>query len=59
MLEELVGRPLEVEHTEARVGDVRHSQADSTRLRELFPDVVPDDLRDALRATLDWFRAGA
>ncbi len=30
-----------------------------TRLRELFPDVVPADLRDSLRATLDWFRAGA
>ena len=54
-----VGRPLEIEHTEARVGDVRHSQADPTRLRELFPDVVPDDLPDALRATVDWFRAGA
>jgi UDP-glucose 4-epimerase len=59
IVEELVGHPLEIEHTEARVGDVRHSQNDPTRLRELFPDVVPADLRESLRATLDWFRAGA
>ena len=59
MLEELVGHPLEIEHTDARVGDVRHSQNDPTRLRELFPDIVPHDLRDALRLTLDWFRSGA
>jgi UDP-glucose 4-epimerase len=59
MMEELVGHPLEIEHTDARVGDVRHSQNDPTRLRELFPDIVPHDLRDALRLTLDWFRSGA
>ena len=38
----MLGTTVEVEHVETRVGDVRHSQADSTRLRELFPDVVPD-----------------
>jgi UDP-glucose 4-epimerase len=59
MVEELVGHPLEIEHTEGRVGDVRHSQNDPTRLRELFPDVAPADLRESLRTTLDWFRAGA
>jgi UDP-glucose 4-epimerase len=56
-LEAVIGRPLPVEHTEPRAGDVRHSQADSTRLRELFPDVVPTELTDALRATVAWFRA--
>jgi UDP-glucose 4-epimerase len=55
-LETIVGTRVVVEHTEARVGDVKHSQADSTRLRELFPDVVPTALPDALRATVDWFR---
>ena len=59
ILEELVGHPLEIEHADGRVGDVRHSQNDPTRLRELFPDVVPRDLRDGLRDTLDWFRSGA
>jgi UDP-glucose 4-epimerase len=59
MLEELVGHSLEVEHVDARPGDVRHSQADSTRLRTLFPEVAPVALEPALRATLDWFLASA
>jgi UDP-glucose 4-epimerase len=56
-LETLLGTSVTVEHTETRAGDVKHSQADSTRLQELFPDVVPTALPDALRATIDWFRA--
>jgi UDP-glucose 4-epimerase len=56
-LEALLDTHLTVEHTEARPGDVKHSQADSTRLQELFPDVVPTALPDALRATVEWFRA--
>jgi UDP-glucose 4-epimerase len=56
-LETILGTTVEVEHTETRAGDVKHSQADSTRLQELFPDVVPTELPDALRATVDWFRA--
>jgi UDP-glucose 4-epimerase len=57
MMEQFVGHPLEIEHTAARVGDVRHSQNDPTRLRELFPDIVPADLHDALRDTLEWLRS--
>ena len=57
-LEGILGTTVEVEHVETRAGDVKHSQADSTRLQELFPDVVPTALPDALRATVDWFRAG-
>ncbi|MFI5054073.1 MAG: NAD-dependent epimerase/dehydratase family protein [Acidimicrobiia bacterium] len=56
-LEAVLGIPLTVEHTEPRPGDVRHSQADSTRLVELFPDVVPTELLHALGATVAWFRA--
>jgi len=56
-LEVIVGTQLAVEHADSRPGDVRHSQADSTRLQELFPDVVPVALPDALRATVAWFRA--
>jgi UDP-glucose 4-epimerase len=55
LLGELLGRVLEVDHRDARAGDVRHSQADSTRLRELFPDVEAVDLRDGLAQTLAWF----
>jgi UDP-glucose 4-epimerase len=56
-LERILDTNITVEHTETRAGDVKHSQADSTRLQELFPDVVPTTLPDALRATIDWFRA--
>jgi UDP-glucose 4-epimerase len=57
MIEQLVGHPLEIEHTYARVGDVRHSQNDPTRLCELFPDIVPAELHNALRDTLEWLRS--
>ncbi len=56
LLEELLGHPLAVEHTEPRVGDVPHSQAANDRLVELFPEVEPVDLRTGLAATIDWFR---
>jgi UDP-glucose 4-epimerase len=54
---DLVGRPIEIRYDEPRVGDVQHSQADSTSVRGLFPDVVPIDLRQALQGTIAWFRA--
>jgi UDP-glucose 4-epimerase len=56
LLEELLGHPVEVEHTAPRVGDVPHSQAANDRLRELFPDIEPVDLRTGLDATVEWFR---
>ena len=49
MIEEIVGAPLTIEHVESRVGDVRDSEGDATRLRQHFPDLAPVDLRDALR----------
>ncbi len=58
-LEARLGRPLAVEHTGPRAGDVRHSQADGTRLRALFPSLVPVDFDDGLAATLRWFQTGA
>jgi UDP-glucose 4-epimerase len=58
LLEELLGQSVEVEFTDPRVGDVKHSQAENERLRALFPDVVPVDLREGLTATLEWFQTG-
>ncbi len=55
-LESVLGRPLEREHGPPRAGDVPDSQADSARLRALFPDVVATALRDGLAATLAWMR---
>jgi len=57
VLEGIVGRPLERVHTESRLGDVRDSQADQTKLRSLFPDIEPIRLRDGLERTVAWFRA--
>jgi UDP-glucose 4-epimerase len=56
-LESILDVSLTVEHVEPRRGDVKHSQADSTRLAELFPAIVPTPLPEALHATVDWFRA--
>jgi UDP-glucose 4-epimerase len=56
LLEELLGTELARDHREPRVGDVPHSQADQRRLRALFPDVEPVDLRTGLERTVDWFR---
>ena len=56
LLEDILDQELQRDHVESRPGDVRHSQADQTRLRRLFPDVEPTPLSDGLRATVDWFR---
>ena len=51
----LVGRPVEVIFDPPRPGDVRDSQADSTRLQELFPGHGPVPLEDGLRETVSWY----
>ena len=56
LIEEAVERKLIVEHVEPRVGDVRASQADGVRVRELFPHVELVPLRDGLARTVEWFR---
>lgn len=56
-LQRELGRPVEVVFGPPRPGDVRHSQADQTRLRALFPDVEPVAFEDGLCATVEWYRA--
>jgi UDP-glucose 4-epimerase len=56
MIEQLVGHPVERHHVPVRVGDVPHSQADSSRLVEHFGHIEPTPLADGLRATVDWMR---
>jgi UDP-glucose 4-epimerase len=51
-----VGCPLEFDRRPTRPGDVRHSQADGTRLRALFPDVSAVPFEVGLARTLTWFR---
>ena len=48
LLEDLLGRRLEVAHVATRAGDVPHSQAANERLIELFPDIEPVSLEVGL-----------
>ncbi|MDQ3105807.1 MAG: NAD-dependent epimerase/dehydratase family protein [Actinomycetota bacterium] len=56
VIEQLLGRPVEVEHHPVRAGDVPHSQADGTRLQRLFPGLEPLPLVDGVRSTIEWFQ---
>ncbi|MBU05687.1 MAG: GDP-mannose 4,6-dehydratase [Dehalococcoidales bacterium] len=56
-LEVILGRELSIDFQPSRVGDVSRSQADSTGIRRLFPNVEPSDFTGGLRATVDWFRS--
>lgn len=58
ILEEELGRSLKRVHSAPRPGDVRDSQADQTKLRQLFPDIQPVPLAEGLRATIGWFEEG-
>jgi len=56
-LEAQLGQPLKRKHREARVGDVRHSQADNSLLKALFPDVAPVPFEVGLAETVEWMRS--
>ena len=56
LLEEILGHPLERDHSNPRPGDVRDSQADQTLLRALFPHLEPVELAEGLRRTVAWAR---
>lgn len=56
LLERLLDRPLPREALPSRAGDVPHSQADSSRLATLFPEVEPVPLPDGLAWTVNWMR---
>jgi|TARA_Y100000031_G_scaffold32797_1_gene36626 UDP-glucose 4-epimerase len=56
-LEVVLDRKLSVDFQPSRVGDVARSQADSSALRRLFPDVTPSDFAHGLRTTAGWFQS--
>ncbi|HUR78154.1 MAG TPA: NAD-dependent epimerase/dehydratase family protein [Acidimicrobiales bacterium] len=58
LLEKALDRSLPREHGPERPGDVRHSQADQTRLRSLFPLMKPTSVARGLEETLAWFQSG-
>ena len=55
LMEDVIGRRLPIENLPLRVGDVPRSQADSSALLGLFPDVEPTPLRVGLTETVRWF----
>jgi len=55
-IEHAAGITAEVTHRDPRPGDVKHSQADNTSLRTLFPDVSPVSLDEGLADTVTWFK---
>jgi UDP-glucose 4-epimerase len=59
LLESELGHEVNREHRNARVGDVPHSQADSSRLRAAFPEIEPTPLPEGLAATVAWMRTVA
>jgi UDP-glucose 4-epimerase len=56
LIRDLLDGDLTVEHGPVRAGDVPHSQADDTHVRDLFPSIVPVPLDIGLKATVDWMR---
>jgi UDP-glucose 4-epimerase len=52
----VMGTPLEVRHDPPRPGDISDSQAASSRLAGLFPDIAPVPLDEGLACTVAWFR---
>ncbi len=58
LLNELTGQKLPTQHGPPRAGDVRHSLANIERATELLDYAPTIDLREGLRRTLEWYRAG-
>jgi UDP-glucose 4-epimerase len=56
MIGDLIDGDIQVEHGPDRAGDVPHSQADDSRVRELFPKITPVPLEIGLKSTVDWMR---
>ena len=54
-IETILGHSVTTTHQETRVGDVRASQSDGLRVRQLFPEIEPVSLESGLAETVDWF----
>ncbi len=59
ILSGMVESPVLPVHGPARPGDVRHSLADITAIREKLGYLPETAMEDGLRRTLDWFRMGS
>jgi UDP-glucuronate 4-epimerase len=54
LLEEYVGRPLDIEYTDAQSGDVRDTGADTSRARALLGFAPATSFSDGLQAEFEW-----
>jgi len=57
LLEKIIGRKARVEYLPARPGDVRDSQADITRAKNILDYSPQVSIEAGLSKTVDWFRA--
>ena len=57
VMESTLGRTIPVDHDPVRIGDVPHSTADSSRVKSLFPDVMPHPLERGIVETAAWLQA--
>jgi nucleoside-diphosphate-sugar epimerase len=58
-MQSIVGSDMEPLFEEARAGDIRHSQADITRITEQLDWTPGTGFHAGLIKTVDWYRAGA
>ena len=56
VLEELIGRPIDIEAKPFARGDVRHTHADTTRARQLLGFRPTVDFAEGYRREVDWLR---
>lgn len=56
LMREILGTDFPIKHIDSRPGDVRASQADGIRIKELFPSITPVPLGEGLRTTVEWFK---
>lgn len=56
LLSDNVGASIATRKVEARVGDVKASQSDGVRVRELFPGIAPIALEKGLWETTEWMK---
>ncbi len=54
----ILGTKISAIYQDARAGDVRDSQADITKARQLLGYVPLVELEEGLRHTIEWCRAG-
>jgi len=56
LLQEMTGRHVAPEYAEPRAGDVKHSQADVSRARELIGYDPRVSFEDGVQRTLEWYK---